>query len=204
MKKIKRNKSRRNQGRGMAAKPGGEALKKDIGQFVNNAIGIMYHEVEYPKNVKLLKDESISPMLRVSNIAVPIAQRVTDIARKRGVQPGLETLAQSGPIIVRELLLIAEKEKAFEMDNDEIQATIAYTSQEYMRKQIKRGIYDPKKLQQEMLDAIKDLTPEQKIALDREGEAVQAGVDKHIKKYSKNEQPPPNGGIVAGAKGGPM
>jgi len=178
--KRNRNKKPKSQ-RGLINKPASpkeQAVKKDVGQFVNNAIGLLYSDKQYQTTVDTLKDTSKPPIQRVASAGVPIATFISDSVAKSGVKVGLETLANSAPILVNEIILIAKKEKIFDLDDDEKQAALALTVQDYMNAEFQKGTYDRNQMAQEINQAVSQLPPGQQQELERQGQSVQAGIDK--------------------------
>jgi len=169
--------------RGMASKtksPKDDAVEKDVGQFVNNAIGIMYDDQQYEKSVAILKDESMKPIERVAAVGVPIVSYISDTALKSGVKLGFETLSNSAPIVVSEILQIAEKEGAFTLDENEQQAALTLSVQDYMTAEFAKGTYDKDAIAREMSEAVNRLPPEQQEELEKQGQNAQAGIDKQM------------------------
>ena len=157
-----------------------KAVEKDIGQLVNTAIGLLYEDEYYASNVDLLKTGK-SPLEKVADVGVPLMQRVTEMARKKGAEVGFETLSASGPILVNEILEIAEKEKAFTLgDDDEKQAALAYTIQEYMAVQFAAGVYDKDQVQAELSTAVNMMDKDQQAELESQMVNVNRGIEKSM------------------------
>lgn len=157
-----------------------QAIEKDVGQFVNHAVGIMYDDQQYPKMVAALKDESRKPIERISAIGVPLVSHISDAATKSGVKLGFETLSKMAPVIVGEIIQIAAQEGAFELDENEQQAALTLAIQDYMSVEFSKGTYDKDQIAKEMSDAVNQLTPEQQAELDKQGQNAQAGIDKQM------------------------
>jgi len=151
-----------------------EAVKKDVGQFINAAIGMMYDDEQYNTIVDVLVNNSSVPIKRIAEAGVPLIKHVTAMARKQGVEVGFETLANSAPILVNEIFEIADKEGAFELDDDEKQAALSYAIQVYMSEQFAAGVYDKAEIAEEMDIALKSLTDEQREEIDKQMVSINA------------------------------
>ncbi len=155
-------------------------VEKDVGQLVNNAIGIIYSGSQYQKIVETLKNPAKKPIERISEVVVPIVSHITDAAIKAGVKIGFETLTKSAPIIVSEIMKIAEKEGIFKLDNSEQQAALCLSVQDYMNIEFQKGTYNKNQLATEMHTAIQQLTTEQRQELEKHAQSAQAGIDKQM------------------------
>ena len=153
------------------------SMDQDYKQWRTKAMMIVHGRKTRDDILNLLRIKD--PVSATAELTVQIVEKMDAAMRKEGVEVDDAVKLFGAKEVIRQLAEVAESAKVFEMSDDLQDLTLAVAVQEYIKREIKAGRVDPRKIRSESLANIKKMPPKLRREMDEGYRKVQGTAAKY-------------------------
>lgn len=146
--------------------------KNDYAQYLSKGMEILHSRETRGAIISLLSGNK-TPVQRVANAAVVVLQKVDGAARSKGLEIQDATKLFAAYEIVKQICEIADAARLFTLDDQHQNLALSVAVQDYVRAEIAAGRIDPARLNAQITQGMRKLTPEQRSEVDSSIKTIQ-------------------------------